>query len=208
MNINFDQLLRELSPYIPKLESTREYAETQYNALPDDVKAQARPRSQSSLMNDFMVAGLRNSLLSFPEVTISERYGQTIISVKLSNCTANIKCKKINRRRQISFIQTQIAMKFMNKTQYQLSYLDPEINFFFGFQWNNIRTEIEKIYILHPDGANHFDWECEITKPSEAIPTLLPPIEATDDRLTRKRVKPKNKKQYSKNREKGIGDEL
>lgn len=208
MNIEFNQLIRELSPYIPALESARGYAETQYNALPDDIKAQARRRSQSSLMNDFMVAGLRNSLLSFPEVTTSERYGQTIISVKLSNCTANIKCKKINKRRQISFIATQIAMEFMNNLPHQLSYLDPKINLFLGFQWNNIRTEIEKIYILHPDGANHFDWECEITKPSEAIPTLLPPIEAIDNRPVRKRVKPKNKKQYSKNKKRGILDGL
>lgn len=208
MNIQFNQLLRELSPYIPALESARRYAETQYNALPADVKAQARPRSQSSLMNDFIVAGLRNSLANRPGVTPSERYGQTIISVELSNCTAKIKCKKINRRRQISFIPTQIAMKFMDNQPYQLSYLDPAINLFFGFQWNNIRTEIEKVYILHPHGANHFDWECEITKPSEAVPPLLSPVEATDDRPTRKRVKPKNKKQYSENKKKGIGDEL
>lgn len=207
MNIKFNQLLRELSPYISALENARGYAETQYNALPDDIKAQARSRSQSSLMNDFIVAGLRNSLSSFPEVTTSERYGQTIISVTLSDCTANIKCKKINKRRQISCIPTQTAMEFMNNSQYQLSYLDPEINLFFGFQWNNIRTEIEKIYILHPDYANHFDWECEITKPSEAIQILLPPIEATDDRPTKKRVEPRNKKQYSRNRKGGIGDE-
>lgn len=207
MDIEPNQLLRELAPYIPVLESIRAYAENQYNALPDIIKAQARPRSQSSLMNDFIVAGLRKNLLSFPEVTPFDRYGQTIISIRLSNCTVNIKCKKINKRRQISFIPTQIAMKFMDNQSYQLSYLDPIINLFFGFQLNNIRTKIEKILILHPYGPNHFDWECEIAKPYEAVSPLLPPVEPTDDRPPKKRVKPKNKKRYSRNRKRGMRDE-
>jgi hypothetical protein len=208
----FNQLLRELVPYLPTLESARAYAENQYNALPDNIKAQARPRSQSSLMNDFIVVGLRKNILSFPEVIPFDRYGQTIISIKLSNCTVNIKCKKINKRRQISFIPTQMAIEFMDNQSYQLSYLDPVINLFFGFQWNNIRTKVEKIYILHPYGPNHFDWECEIAKPYEAISPLLPPVGPTDDRLPEKRVKPKkpkNKKRYSKkNKEKRKENEL
>jgi len=207
MDIEFSQLLRELSPYIQPLEGARAYAETQYDALPDDIKAQARPRSQSSLMNDFIVAGVRKNLLSFHEVTTYDRYGQTIIAIKLSNYTVNIKCKKVNKRRQISFIPTQMAMKFMDNPIYQLSYLDPVINLFFGFQWNNIRTKVEKVYILHPYGPNHFDWECEIAKPFEAISPLLPPVELTDDRSAKKRVKPKNTKQYSRSEGMKIGHE-
>lgn len=207
MDIERNQLLRELSPYIPALESARAYAENQYNALPDAIKAQTRPRSQSSLMNDFIVAGLRKDVSSFPEVTPLDRHGQTIISIKLSDCTVNIKCKKINKRRQLSFIPTQIAMEFMDNQSYQLSYLDPVINLFFCFQWNTIRTKIEKIYILHPHGPNHFDWECEIAKPSEEIQPPLPPIGPSDDRPTKKRVKPKNKKRYSRNKKGKMRDE-
>jgi len=204
MDIEFlKQLLKELAPCMPALESARAYAENQYNALPDNIKAQARPRSQSSLMNDFIVAGLRTKLSSFPWIIPFDRYGQTIFSVRLSNCTLNIKCKKINKRRQISFIPTQIAMKFMDNQPYQLSYLGPVINLFLGLQWNNIRTKIEKILILHPDGSNHFDWECEIAEPYEEISPLLPPVGPTSDRPPEKRVKPKdkkpkNKKKYSK----------
>jgi len=211
MDIEFlNQLLRELVPYLPALESARAYAENQYNTLPDIIKAQARPRSQSSLMNDFVVAGIRQRLSSFPEITPFDRYGQTIFSVKLSNCTLNIKCKKINKRRQISFIPTQIAMEFMDNQPYQLSYLDPIINLFIGFQLNNIRTKIEKILFLHPYGPNHFDWECEIAKPYEAISPLLPPVEPTSDRPPEKRVKPKkpkSKKRYSRNKKKEMNDE-
>jgi hypothetical protein len=98
-------------------------------------------------------------------------------------------------------------MKFMDNSVYQLSYLDPVINLFLGFLWNDIRTKIEKIYILHPYGPNHFDWECEITEPSEAIQALPSPIEATNNRPLGKRVKPKNAKQYSTNRKGEMNDE-
>jgi len=205
MTIGLNQLLREMACYMPALESARGYAETQYNALPDDVKAQARPRSQSSLMNDFIVTGLRNALSGFREVTTSEKYGQTIVSIQLSNCTANIKCKKVNKRKQISYIPTQLAMGFMENSAYQLSYLDPIMNLIFGFKWNNIRTEIEKIYILHPAGINHFDWECDITRPIEEIPTLPPLTDSTVDKPIGKRVKPKGK--YIKSKKKELGDE-
>lgn len=205
MSIDPNQLLREMARYTPALESARRYAEIQYNALPDDVKAQARPRSQSSLMNDFIVTGLRNALSGFREVTTAEKYGQTIISVQLSNCTANIKSKKVDKRKQISYIPTQSAMDFMEKSEYQLSYLDPMINLIFGFKWNNIRTEIEKLYIMHPAGANHFDWECDITQPVEEVPTLPPLTESTIDKPVTKRVKPKRK--YIKSKKKELGDE-
>lgn len=207
MDIEFDQVLRELSPYIPGLESARTYAENQYDSLPDSIKAQARPRSQSSLMNDFVVAGLRKTLLNFPEVTTYEKYGQTIIAIRMSSCTINMKCKKINKRLRISFIPTQKAMEFMDNSIYQLSYLEPVINLFLGFLWNDIRTKIERIYILHPHGANHFDWECEITKPSEEIQAPPPPIELTDSTRSKKRVKPRKMKRHLKNMQRGMSNE-
>ena len=207
MDIELDQVFRELSPYIPGLEGTRAYAENQYDSLPDNIKAQARPRSQSSLMNDFVVAGLRKTLLSFPAVTTYDKYGQTVIAIKLSSCTVNIKCKKISKRLRISFIPTQTAMKFMDNSIYQLSYLDPVINLFLGFLWNDIRTKIEKIYILHPYGPNHFDWECEITKPSEAIQVPPLPVEPTDSRPPKKRVQPKRMKRHSEDTKRGVSNE-
>jgi len=207
MDIEFDKVLRELTPYIPGLESARAYAENEYDSVPDNIKAQARPRSQSSLMNDFVVAGLRKTLLNFPEVTTYDKYGQTIIAIRLNSCTVNIKCKKINKRLRISFIPTQKAMKFMDNSIYQLSYLEPIINLFLGFLWNDIRTKIEKIYILHPYGANHFDWECEITEPSEEIEAAPPAIEPTDNRPPKKMVKPKKMKRRPKNIQRGMSNE-
>jgi len=201
-----EQVLRELSPYIPALEAARAYAEDQYSSLPANIKAQARPRSQTSLMNDLVVAGLNQTLLSFPEVTTYDKYGQTIIVVRLTSCTVKIKCKKVNKRLRISFIPTQQAMEFMNNSVYQQSYLNPVINLIFGFLWNDIRTKIERIYILHPYDSNHFDWECAIARPSEAIQAPPPPVDSTDSRPPKKRVKPKKMKRRSKNKKGGMSN--
>jgi hypothetical protein len=201
-----EQVFIELSPYIPRLEAARDYAEDQYDSVPDNIKAQARRRSQSSLMNDFIVAGLRKTLLGSPGVSTYDKYGQTIIAIGLSECTVNLKCKKVNKRLRISFIPTQMAMKFMNNPVCQSSYLNPVINLIVGVLWNDISTKIEKIYLLHPYDPNHFDWECDIAQPIVEMQKPPMPAESTDSRPPKKRVTPKKMRRHS-NKERGASDE-
>lgn len=204
------EIFTELSPYIPGLEAARVYAEDQYNAVPDTIKAQTRRRSQSSLMNDFVVAGLRRTLLGLPGVSTYDKYGQTIFVISLSSCAVNLKCKKVDRRLRISYIPTQMAMRFLDNPTCQSSYLNPAVNFIVGILWNDINTRIEKIYLLHPYGPNHFDWECDITQPSVAIQEPPVPVEPADSKPREKRVTPKKVRGHRVNRrrkERGVSDE-
>ena len=191
MDTVFNNFKKDLSPLLPTLLNVKKLSADQYNEMPDEFRAIARRRTQSGYLNDLMLMNLRSALSGRDGVVFYERYGQTTLSYLGKYI---IKSKQINNKKEISCIATQAVMEFMENGEYQLSLpgIDSPLNFILGYKWNDLRTEIEKLYLLHPDGIKNFDWEYEITMVENAAP--VDTSESSLDKGRVKRVQPKKQR--------------
>lgn len=195
-----DDVYKSLSPYFDAftkciLDGNKE----QKKALNSAVRAKARRRTISGLMNDLISHEIRERFVGIPGVEVNERYAQTQLTFS-SNYRLKIKQSK---NRKLSFISTQLAMEFLNQVgQLQLPNMpSPVTNLILTYEWDNTRTNIVKTSLLCPATASEYHWELPITVTTMAeIITEAEPI--VDSTKEIRRVKPKQKNRSMSNEKK------
>ncbi len=123
-------------------------------------------RTQSSIINDLMVAAAQELFAETPGVRYVRRRNAFLVVFESGYV---IKLKKLNGRLQASNIPTFAALDFVGQSQLQPSQLrlegmpPPPTNLHLGYQLSNLALTESKIWVTCPDGTWSAAWSWEIT---------------------------------------------
>ncbi len=148
--------------------------------------------TKANFINDHMIFHAKDKLGHHPNVGFVRRHGRMRLLV---GDRLEIKLKKLDHNRRPSNILTQAVIDFHDQeTQaYQFEFPDmryPIANLIAGYQQNRMKTGIEAVYVVCPQGSrNSWEWRMEFAlEPSKAVP-----IEPTTPSAKPKIVTPKKR---------------
>jgi hypothetical protein len=167
MGICLDDAKVIIAPDIARLllESIVTGFEDYFKKVPDESRAICSATTRANFINDHMIYHARDKMKAHSQVQFVLRRGRThlIISEQLE-----IKLKKLNRNRRPSNIITQEVSDYHNqiplKCPQQLEFpdmLNPIANLIAGYQLNSIKTGIEAVYVVCPQGSRN-RWELKL----------------------------------------------
>ena len=198
-NSDRERTRQDLTVLFDKIRKAADNAQNDYDELiNNDAKAKLRPRDHSGIINSFMVHHLKEVLFHPPKVTFSDKYSQTIFNI---DGKYRIKCKKMDKRRQISCVWTQLALDFMYNVPMQPTFPGMELpqNLNLNYVWSIFRTQIDDIYIMRPEGPNKYSWEIRVEPLQRAVEEEQPAPQIFD-MPKKRRVRPR--RNLSKGRKK------
>lgn len=154
-----------------------------YDKVDEQSRAICCATTKAMFINDHMIFHARDRMKNHPSVRFIQRYGRTHL---LIDDQLEVKLKKLNYNRRPSNVLTQAVRDFNDqKTKeypLQLEFpgmLNPVANLIAGYQQNRIKTGIEAVYIVCPQGSrNKWEWKIEfMAEPSKpyAEPISQPP---------------------------------
>jgi len=167
-----------------------------FSQVSDHSKTVSSSSTKSSFINDHMVHHARTLLKDHPDVRFIPRNGRYHMLVILPKQTVEIKLKKLNRNRRPSNIPTDTVFKYNYQIPLPLplqlefpEVLSPITNLVAGYQANRLKTGVEAVYIVCPEGErNRWEWRIDF-EPLPAPTELSKPVE--DKPLSKKRIVPK-----------------
>ncbi len=197
MVILFDEAKAIIPPDVPALllQSINSAFEDYYSNVSDSSRGICSSTTKANFINDHMIFHARANLDGHPAVKFLKRNGR----VHLLVCDKiEIKLKKLNANRRPSNLPTQAVFEFNNQlssdTNYQLAFkdiLNPITNLIAGYQLNRLKTGIEAVFMVCPEGKNNkWEWRLDFVEEPAVIP--LPPSKIESFKPTKKLIKPKS----------------
>jgi hypothetical protein len=154
-----------------------------FSEVSDKSKAICGSTTKANFINDFMVHNARVLLEDHPDVKFIRQHGRSLLLIK---DIIKIKLKKLNRNRRPSNIPTRAVKRYNSQlplelpTQYTLpGVLYPITNLIAGYQANRLKTGVEAVYIVCPDGIhNKWEWRLDF-EPQPTTVQVDEPIKDT-----------------------------
>lgn len=203
----FDEARDNIPPEIPVLllKSINSAFEDYNKNVSDSSRGICSPTTRANFINDHMIFRAKVNLGGHPDVKFIKKNGRTHLLI----CNKfEVKLKKLNANRRPSNLITQAVFEFNNQIPANLPYqyafdeiLNPITNLIAGYQLNRLKTSIEAVFIVCPEGkSNKWEWRLDFTE--EPSVKSLPPSKPNLFKPKRKAVKPK-----SNSHERGIKGE-
>lgn len=190
MGISLDGTKQIITPDIAKLllESIVSGFEDYFKKIDEQSRAICSATTRANFVNDHMVYHARDKMKGNPDVQFITRRGRThlIIGDRLE-----VKLKKLNRNRRPSNVLTQEVQDCHNQIPLQcpqqlefLDMLNPIANLIAGYQLNSIRTGIEAVYVVYPQGSrNRWEWKLEFAVEPAMITEAQPIIDSPKQKV-------------------------
>jgi len=188
MSISLDDAKGIMTPEIARLllESIVSGFEDYFVKVPEESRAICSATTRANFINDHMIYHASDRVKDHPDVQFIMRRGRTHLIIGEG---LEVKLKKLNLNRRPSNILTQevsnyhdqIPLKYPHPQQLEFpGMLNPIANLIAGYQLNRIKTGIQAVYVVCPQGSrNRWEWELDfIAKPAvttQPEPTIAPP---------------------------------
>ncbi len=162
------------------LESINEAYDDYYKHISDSSKSICSATTKANFINDHMIFHAREKLNGHPDIYFFLKNGRTHLLV----CGRyELKFKKLNMSRRPSNILTGAVIDYNDQQinhPTQLAFpgmVNKAANLIAGYQQNKLKTGIEAVYIVCPDGSrNRWEWKLGFyEKPVEKITSLPTP---------------------------------
>ena len=139
-----------------------------FSEVSDKARAVCCPTTKANFINDHMIHHARTLLGKHPDVRFCPRNGREHLFVKE---VAEIKLKKLNHNRRPSNIPTRAALDYDEQIPLPMvlpyqselpNVLYPITNLIAGYQANRLKTGVEAVYIVCPEGRkNKWEWRID-----------------------------------------------
>lgn len=176
------------------LESILAGFEDYFNKVDEESRAICSATTRANFINDHMIYHARDKMKNHPDVRFITRRGRTHLIIGES---LEVKLKKLNHNRRPSNILTaevrdyndQIPLKPPKQLEFQ-DMLNPIANLIAGYQINSLKTGVEAVYVVCPQGSlNRWEWKLDFA----AKPVMIPEHEQVIEPQEPKVIVPKNK---------------
>lgn len=193
MDITENQAKEVLSPYHDALQNCIVAAWEEYHSALHEIKHKLSPRSQSSIIFDFITDNVSQCFEGEKGINISRKRG--LFLVNFGNKVV-VRFKKL-RNNRASCIPTKQTLSFFR--QLELPGIPSPKRCIVGYQLNCIRTEIRNISVVYPRTAskNYWQYDLELFEsssletPYKQIP-IAQEVVPKEDRITVKETTHKN----------------